>query len=46
MPEESKLPNPRDENRGLVKALGGDSNTQVRILGVYLKPEDIDLDEI
>ncbi len=31
---------------GLARALEGDSNTQVRILEVYLKPQDIDLDKI
>ena len=33
-------------SNGLAKALEGDSNTQVRILEIYLKPEDIDLDKI
>ena len=42
---------PKDANNfvvsnGLAKALEGDSNTQVRILEIYLKPEDINLDKI
>lgn len=42
---------PRDVNNfiisnGLAKALEGDSNTEVRILEVYVKSEDIDLDKV